>query len=45
MDYLGEGGMLNNRDVNKIEQHLREISFLSIWNISGIFYFISFISA
>jgi hypothetical protein len=42
MDYLGEEEMLINRDVNKfVPKHLREISFLCVWNISGINYFSS----
>ena len=32
--------MLTNRDVNKfVKLKLREVSFLWVWNISGIFYF------
>ena len=41
MDCLGKGKMLTNRDVNKLVDNLREISFLCIWNISGIFHFSS----
>jgi hypothetical protein len=39
MNYLGKGGMLTNSDLNICAHNLREISFLCIWEISGIFYF------
>ncbi|XP_052314013.1 rho-related GTP-binding protein RhoF-like isoform X2 [Oncorhynchus keta] len=41
MDCLGKGKMLTNRDINTFVDNLREISFLCIWNISGIFHFSS----